>query len=266
MKYLHGFHRAEQNRLYTQARLIEVETFGGVDFSKAKKIIEIGCGVGAQTEILIERFPHLEIFALDASEIQLARAKDRFKRHPKRKQIHFIEGNAKKLPFEDNSFDGAFVCWLLEHVPSPIKVVEEAHRVLKKNGKIFINEVLNSTFFVEPYSPNILKYLFEFNDYQWTIKGDPFVGAKLGVFLVDSGFRKVEIVTSPHHFDKRQKKKRNDYLKLWRDIFLSAIPGLLETQRVTSKKIEAMKKEFSILMRRKDALIYWSAVQGHAIK
>ena len=266
MKYLHGFERKEQNRLYTQARLLEKETFGGVDFSRAKKIIEIGCGVGAQTEILIERFPHLEIFAIDASEVQLARAREKFKTHPKRKQVHFIHGNAKNIPFEDNTFDGAFVCWLLEHVPTPIDVVKEARRVLKKNGNIFINEVLNSTFFVEPYSPSILKYLFEFNDYQWTIKGDPFVGAKLGVFLTDTGFRNVRIVTSPHHFDKRQKKKRNDYLKLWLNIFLSAIPGLLKTKRVTPKQITNMKKEFEILRRRNDTLIYWSPIQGHGIK
>jgi len=222
--------------------------------------------VGAQTEILIRRFPQLEIFALDASKVQLARAKEKFKKHPKRKQIHFIQGNAKNIPFEDNTFDGAFICWLLEHVPNPIDVVKEAKRVLKRNGKIFINEVLNSTFYVEPYSPSVLKYLFEFNDYQWTIKGDPFVGAKLGVFLADTGFRDVKIITCPHHFDKRQKKKRNDYLKLWRDIFLSAIPGLLETKRVTAKHITNMKKEFETLRRRRDALIYWSAIQGHALK
>ncbi len=266
MKYLHGFSKKEQDRLYFQSQFLKDQVYRYVDFHSCKHIIEIGCGVGAQTEILLEKFPHAEITAVDASEKQLARAKERFKKHPQRGQVKFVQGNAKDLDFGDLTFDAAFICWLLEHVPEPGKVVKEAYRVLRVGGKIFCNEVLNNTFFVDPYSPAIQKVLFEFNDYQWTIAGDPFVGAKLGVFLDDAKFKNIAVLPAFAHFDRREKDKRDDFLELQKGIFMSAVPGLLEEKRITPALVKNLKKEFDILKRSKGSIIYYSWLQGFANK
>lgn len=266
IKYLHGFTKEEQNRLYFQSHLLKDFVFRDVDFYNCKKIIEIGCGVGAQTEILLEKFPHLEIYAIDASKKQLARAKERFSKNPRKKQVHFIQGDAKNLKFDDNSFDAAFICWVLEHIPGPMDVVQEAHRVLRQGGKIFCNEVLNNTFFVEPYSSAAQKYLFEFNDYQWSIGGDPFVGAKLGAFLDSSKFKNIFINTVPCHFDQRMPKMRKDFIDLWEGIFISAMPELLKLKKITSKDISELKKELSALKKNKNSIIYWCCIQAFGVK
>jgi len=168
--YLHGFSKKEQNRLYTQARFFESSVFKNIDFSKQNKIIEVGCGVGAQTEILLERFPHLKIEAVDASKAQLKRASVHLAQYISNKKVNLKCADALHLPFENNSFDGAFLCWFLEHVQNPIEILQEIRRVLKVGAVIYCNEVLNATFYLHPYSPATLQYWFAFNDFQWTMK------------------------------------------------------------------------------------------------
>ena len=64
--YLHGFSGTEQQRLMTQARLLESSIFGQIDYSGARRLLEVGSGVGAQTEILLRRFPDLALAVPEA--------------------------------------------------------------------------------------------------------------------------------------------------------------------------------------------------------
>lgn len=73
--YIHGFTKGEQDRLFQQARVHEDVIFSPIDFSGCKSILEIGSGVGAQTQILLERYPEAKIQCVDASPEQVARAK-----------------------------------------------------------------------------------------------------------------------------------------------------------------------------------------------
>ena len=56
--YIHGFSRDEQFRLVEQARVLAPNVFRDVDFSRAREVLEIGCGVGAQLKIMCERWPN----------------------------------------------------------------------------------------------------------------------------------------------------------------------------------------------------------------
>ncbi len=55
-KYLHGYEEVEQERLLEQAKVIESNIFDFIDYSDCQRLLEIGSGVGAQTEILQRRF------------------------------------------------------------------------------------------------------------------------------------------------------------------------------------------------------------------
>lgn len=65
--YLHGFSHEEQARLVRQARLTESTIFRNIDYSGARRLMEVGSGVGAQTEILLRRFPDLHATCVDLS-------------------------------------------------------------------------------------------------------------------------------------------------------------------------------------------------------
>lgn len=264
-KYLHGFTKDEQDRLYKQARVHEDIIFNNIDFKEQNNVIEIGSGVGAQTQILLERFPHLHIDCIDASPAQIKRASQTLKKSIDAKKVKIHQADAMQLPFPDEQYDGAFICWLLEHVQNPIGVLEEARRVLKSGGIIYCNEVLNSTFYLHPYSPHTLKYWFEFNDYQWSIKGDPFVGGKLANYMIKAGYQNITTKVLTHQYDNRTPKKRAAFLEYWANLLLSGAPGLLENGRVTQDTVEGMRNELMTLRNDPDSVIFYSWILARAV-
>jgi len=75
--YLHGFTPEEQDRLRRQARIIEnLVHEHRLPFQRSRRLLEIGCGVGAQTEILLRHFPELHVTGLDASKTNLDKARE----------------------------------------------------------------------------------------------------------------------------------------------------------------------------------------------
>jgi ubiquinone/menaquinone biosynthesis C-methylase UbiE len=269
-QYVHGFSREEQERLYRQAKFFEPYIYRHVDFSEQEALLEVGCGVGAQTEILLRRFPHLKITSVDASKKQLERARLHLrpflKENAAEKRVRLVEANGEKLPFTPGSFDAAFLCWFLEHLPAPEKALAQVKKMLRPGGVLYCNEVMHATFFLHPYSPATLQYWFEFNDHQWNQKGDPFVGAKLGNLLQETGFRNVQTEIIQLHYDNRTPRLRARFIQDLVELLLSAAPGLIASRRVTEKMIQAMKEELSTLQKDPNAVVLYSWVQARAEK
>lgn len=262
--YLHGYTHEEQDRLYHQARMLEPFIYEKVNFGANRKLLEVGCGVGAQTKILLERFPELKIQGVDSSKTQIARASEHLAQEIKEGRVSFEIGDALKLSYPDNSFDSAFICFLLEHVKNPVDILREVFRTLETGAIIYCTEVLNSTFYVHPYSPATLKYWFEFNDHQWKLGGDPFVGAKLGNYLLEAGFQGVTTEVKTIFCDNRAPKKRAVMIDFWTKLLLSGAPGMIAAGKITAELAEAMATELSQLKYDPDAVFYYSVVQARA--
>ncbi len=264
--YIHGFTQDEQDRLFKQARVHEEIIFSQVDFSNAQNIVEIGSGVGAQTLILNERYPEAHIDCLDFSNEQIARARQALKPLLQAGKVTIQQGDALHLPFEDDTYDGAYISWLLEHVQDPIGILEEARRVLKAGGVIYVNEVFNSTFYVHPYSPATLKYWFEFNDYQWSLKGDPFVGGKLANYMIKAGYQNITTKVLTHQYDNRTPKKRSQFIDYWTGLLTSGAEGLIQAGRVDQDLVNEMTRELQALKKDPDSVIFfaWILARGEA--
>jgi len=263
--YQHGFSPVEQDRLRRQARFAEQTLYRDINFSDCKNILEVGCGVGAQTEILLRRFPCIKTQSIDLNKKQLSAAKehlDQFKEFKGRYKLSKM--NAVNLEFESNSFDGAFLCWVLEHIPSPEKVLAEIRRVLKPGGVIYLTEVMNHTFFLDPYSPNVWKLWMAFNDYQYDNGGDPFIGAKLGNLLTAQGYKDIQTTVKTWHFDNRLPSKRKEYIEFWAELLLSAKEQLLEAGVVTEEVVEGAQRELQNVAFDPNAVFYDSIMQASA--
>ena len=264
--YLHGFTAEEQRRLRGQARIVEHRIHGDLPFARCRKLLEPGSGVGAQTEILLRYFPELTVTGVDASPPNLEAAREALGAQPWLSgRYEFVHGDAAELPFPVDSFDGAFLCWLLEHVGDPARVLSEVRRCLRPGSPIVVNEVQNATFFLSPYSPNTIAYWAAFNEHQWELGGDPFIGAKLGNLLLRVGYREVQTLVKTIHLDNRRPGERAEFLEFWSDLLLSGCQGLLAAGRTTPDVVAGMQRELRAVGRDPDAVFFYSFIQARAV-
>lgn len=264
--YLHGFTREEEQRLRRQARIVEHRLHEDLRFQRARRMIEVGCGVGAQTEILLRRWPDLHVTGIDASKENLAAASAYLQTHEwleGRYELVHSDAGRLQLPHE-GEYDSAYLCWLLEHVADPALVLSEVRRVLRPGARIVCNEVLNATFFLSPYSPDTLSYWAAFNDHQIELGGDPFVGAKLGNLLQRVGYRDIETQVKTVHLDNRTPGERAEFIAFWSDLLLSGAPGLLEACRTSPDVVEGMKAELEQVAHDPDAVFFYAFVSARA--
>ncbi|WP_133500839.1 class I SAM-dependent methyltransferase [Cognatilysobacter terrigena] len=263
--YLHGFSRTEQARLLKQARIAESTIFSTIDYTGARRVLEVGSGVGAQTEILLRRFPDLHVTCIDLSEPQLEAAREHLGGKPWLDgRYELKQADATDLPFEPRSFDGAFLCWVLEHVPSPARVLNEVRRVLNPGSPVYITEVMNSSFFLDPYSPNVWRYWMAFNDFQHEHGGDPFVGAKLGNLLLAGGYRDVSTEVKTFYFDNREPARRKVMIAFWEELLLSAADNLIEAGVVTPDIVDGVRREMHQVQNDPNAVFFYSFLQARA--
>src|SRR5690606_20012926 len=127
-------------------------------------------------------------------------------------------------------------------------------------------EVQNASFFVNPYSPNILKYWFEFNDFQWESGGNPFVGATLGNLLLEAKFKKIDVDYRGMTFDSRDKKSRKEFALYFEDLMFSASHNLIKSKRISLKNLKKVKAEVRKITTDKNAVIQLGYMRINAIK
>ena len=261
--YLHGFSETEQQRLKAQAEFAEFTIFQNINFSQSKKLLEVGCGVGAQTEILLRRFPKIHVTGIDLNDKQLATAESFIGSLPSNHgRYEFKKMSADNLLFDAATFDGAYLCWILEHVPNPAQVLSEVRRVLRPGSEIVVTEVLNSSFFLDPYSPNVWKYWMAFNDFQHNHAGDPFIGAKLGNLLTQVGYHQVKTEVKTWHFDNRFPAARKQAIHFWTDLLLSASDALIEQKYIDAVTVENAKEELHSVSNNPNAVFLYSFMQA----
>ncbi|HEU4417876.1 MAG TPA: methyltransferase domain-containing protein, partial [Planctomycetota bacterium] len=263
--YLHGYTAQERDRLYHQAEFLADAVHDRLPFRRCRNVLEVGCGVGAQTEILLRRFPSLHVTGVDRSADNLERARTHLERCALGKgRFTAHEANAETLPFPVDTFDGAFLCWILEHVADPARTLAEVRRVLRSGSPVVVTEVMNATFFLDPYSPNTLRYWRAFNDTQMEMGGDPFVGAKLGNLLLKNGFADIHTEVKTTHLDNRQPGDRTEFLAYWTELLLSGAQAMAKAGKVPHEVVVGMQQELQRVARDPDAVFWCSFVQARA--
>ncbi len=107
----------------------------GVDLRGAR-ILDAGCGSGYSTELLAARFApsRLAAFDLMPEQVELARARGI-------PSAEITQGDVTAIPFEDGSFDAAFVFGILHHVPAWRDALRELARVLRPGGALCVEEL-----------------------------------------------------------------------------------------------------------------------------
>lgn len=101
-------------------------------------VVDFATGTGKFAFEFAKRNPSITIVGLDFSEKMLEIAQNRSIQHGY--QIKFIQADALRTPFPDNTFDVATISYGIRNVRSIEECLQEMARVLKPNGKIIIVE------------------------------------------------------------------------------------------------------------------------------
>ncbi|MBX7159667.1 MAG: class I SAM-dependent methyltransferase [Acidimicrobiia bacterium] len=126
--------RAAFQRHY-EARLLE--RLGGR--TPGERVLEVGCGRGVGTEIILERFGAAHVTAFDLDPAMVARAGERLARYGDR--VSLSVGDAEKIEAPDGAFDAVFDFGIIHHVPDWRAAVAEIRRVLRPQGRFFFEDV-----------------------------------------------------------------------------------------------------------------------------
>lgn len=93
---------------------------------------DVGCGNGAFSHLIFDRYAPKHLSGVDPSEAQLAYAS---KRLPEGFAT-FIRGDATKLPFDDHAFDAVTMALVIFFIPDDAKAVAEMVRVAKPGASV----------------------------------------------------------------------------------------------------------------------------------
>jgi demethylmenaquinone methyltransferase/2-methoxy-6-polyprenyl-1,4-benzoquinol methylase len=124
------------------------------------KILDIAAGTGSSSRPLVDK--GAEVTALDFSHGMIKQGRKQ------NKNINFVQGDALKLPFEDNSFDVTTISFGLRNTSNTDKALKEALRVTKDGGRIVVAE------FSHPVNP-IFKKIY----LNYLMKALPFIVKKI---------------------------------------------------------------------------------------
>lgn len=164
-----------ENRRYENEseKILLTKIFGN---KNGNWFLDIGGSYGRLSSTYYKKYTNPII--LDYSFQTLVKNRDTLK--TKYPNVQLIAANAYKLPFKDDTFDGALMVRVLHHIEKPSTYFEELHRVMNKNS-FYIQEFANKVHLVSAFKA-LMRFNLKFfsqEPYQQPTKGN-FEGTKSG--------------------------------------------------------------------------------------
>ncbi len=100
------------------------------DVDSRQRVLDVGCGPGALTSVLVERVGASKVSAVDPSEQFVAAARER---HP---GVDVRRAAAENLPFADGEFDAALAQLVVHFMADPVRGLAEMERVTRAGGVV----------------------------------------------------------------------------------------------------------------------------------
>ena len=171
------------------------------DFSPSR-VLDLGCGNGNVTALLLERFPDAEYTLLDASPDMLELCRNRFSG----KNVTYVRSYFRDYTFPENYFDLITACFSLHHSDGEEKqwIFPLLHKALQQGGiftcsDLMINKgaaeheglVRDWEAFVNANHPDGEKWAWLAEHYEAYDRPDDYVDQE--AWLLSAGFRSVEM-------------------------------------------------------------------------
>jgi SAM-dependent methyltransferase len=223
--YIHGYDGRESGRLHDQAGALVALLHHDTAYPADARVLEVGCGVGAQTVTLARNSPDAQLVAVDISAESLGAAR-RKAAAAGFTNVAFVQADVYDLPFPAASFDHVFVCFLLEHLADPARALLAMKTLLKPNGTITVIEGDHGSTFFHPDSDAALGAVRCLVELQRMAGGNGLIGRQLYPLLLSAGLADVAVSPRMVYVDGSQPELVDSFT---RKTFTAMVEGVRES-------------------------------------
>lgn len=190
--YVHGYDRREQRRLRDQAGALADLLHADTRYPRGSRVLEVGCGVGAQTVLLARNSPGARFTSIDVSAASIAEARARV-RAAGLDNVRLARADLFERPFPEEQFDHAFVCFVLEHLPDPARALTCVRARLRPGGSLTVIEGDHGSALFHPDGAEARRAIEALVVLQARAGGDANIGRRLYPLLRAAGLSRVEV-------------------------------------------------------------------------
>jgi SAM-dependent methyltransferase len=190
--YVHGYSEREAARLLDQAHTLTDLLHHDMSYPAGSRVLEVGCGVGAQTGVLAASSPGAAVTSIDLSlpSLRSARSRTLAAGYP---QVAHVQADLFGLPFSRASIDHVFLCFVLEHLTDPVAALLGLTELLRPGGTFTVIEGDHGSANFHPDDPDARRVIQCLVEVQRSLGGDAMVGRRLYPLLVEAGLDRVEV-------------------------------------------------------------------------
>lgn len=210
-RYVHGYGEREAQRLLDQADSVRDLIHHDSEFPSGSTVLEVGCGVGAQTVAMARRGPGCRLVSFDKVPGSVVRAAERVRKAGV-EGVCLLAGDLFAPPFRPESFDCLFISYLLEHLPDPMGALASLDTLLRPGGEVLVVEGDHGSCTFHPSTPEAVRVWRCLIEVQARLGGDSQIGRRLHPLLHDAGFEDVRVSPRQVYADRSRPRVQEQFV------------------------------------------------------
>jgi len=222
--YVHGYDQRENIRLQDQASTLTELLHSDTFYPAGSRVLEAGCGVGAQTVTLAKNSPNALITSIDISEASVSEARRKAAAEGVT-NVQFQQADIFNLPYGPDTFDHIFICFVLEHLSRPADALRTLKNHLRQDGTITVIEGDHGSAYFHPDSEAAHKSIQCQVELQRRAGGNAMIGRELYPLLSQAGYSSIHVSPRMGYVDSGKPELVEGFTK---KTFTAMIEGIRE--------------------------------------
>ncbi len=259
--YIHGTHREEQERLAILNQLLNDRCLALIQLNGDEKVLDVGSGLGLFSRQIAAMVSQGSVVGIEKSPEQLSTALQWAENANESDLVDFREGSAYALPLrsdEVNTFDIAFVRFLLEHLDTPHRALLNIYHAVRPGGSVYLVDDDHENFRIAPYTPAFDALWGPYNE-AYRIRGnDPYIGRNLVTLLHQAGFEDFQL-----DFIKFGSAASEPDFQHYANNLIGILEGarqdILKITQITPQQFDQYIEELNQWAKKPDAALWYAA-------